>query len=218
MEESVGPIEVETAIESDRVVVHVDPSCPFAWITYRWLAEVERVSPIRLTVRLLSLSVVNEHRQLDDWYRTFNEHAWAPARVMAAVVDHHDSEQVRHFYQTFGDRFHVRFGTSDDVDRRAVAIDALADAGLPGALADAADDPNWDARLRTMTSTTIERLGLDVGVPVIEIGDTIASGPVLTCIPTGLDAVDLYRAVRVLTAQPGFVRLERPRVGELHTE
>ena len=55
------------------MIVHVDPSCPFAWITSRWLAEVERQRPIDLHIRLLSLSVVNEHRQIDDWYRGFND-------------------------------------------------------------------------------------------------------------------------------------------------
>jgi hypothetical protein len=70
---------------STDATVYVDPSCPFAWITSRWLAEVEAQGGIELQIRLLSLSVVNEHRELDEWYRGFNDHAWCPARVMAAV-------------------------------------------------------------------------------------------------------------------------------------
>ena len=107
--------DTEPDATKDRVVVHVDPSCPFAWITYRWLIEVAMEVPIDLTVELLSLSVVNEHRELDDWYRGFNDSAWAPATVMAAVTKLHDAHRARAFYDAFGQRFHVEHGTSDDV-------------------------------------------------------------------------------------------------------
>lgn len=211
-----APVDT-SPISEDRVVVFVDPSCPFAWITYCWLTEVERASAIQLTVRLLSLAVVNEHRDLDDWYRTFNNHAWAPARVMAAITELHDDTLARAFYEAFGERFHVLHGTGDEVDRRAVAVDALADAGLSETIIYASDDGRRDERLRTTTKSTLDRLGLDVGVPLVEINEVIASGPVLTAIPGGQRAADLYQAVRVLTAEPGFVRLERPRIGDLQT-
>lgn len=206
-----------STIADDHVVVYVDPSCPFAWITYRWLTAVERASTIQLTVWLLSLAAVNEHRELDAWYRAFNDNAWEPARIMAAVAEHHDDNQTRRFYQAFGERFHVQHGTSDDIDRREVAVDALADAGLPEVLGNAADDRHWDERLRATTKTTIDRLGLDVGVPVVEINGTFVSGPVLTSIPKDQQAITLYQAVQTLTTLSGFVRLERARVGDLHT-
>ena len=205
------------ATASDRVVVHVDPSCPFAWITFCWLSEVERTASIDLDVRLLSLSVVNEARTLDDWYRDFNDKAWAPARVMAAVRRHHGDGAARRFYRSFGERLHVQLGTGDDVERRAVAVEALAAAGLPEALIEAADDPRWDDELRTTTKETLDRVGLDVGVPVVEIDGVAVSGPVMTAIPKGRDAVAVFDAVRVLTRHPGFSRLERRRIGDLQT-
>ncbi len=199
------------------VVVHVDPSCPFAWITSRWLAEVEGQRPIDLHIQLLSLSVVNEHRQLDDWYRGFNDAAWAPARVMAAVVDGHGELAGRRFYEAFGNRFHVELGTADEVDRVAVAAHALADADLPADLIDAATAARWDATLRTITRDALDPVGLDVGVPVVTVDGVSASGPVLSEIPRGDAAVALLDAVRTLAAQRGFVRFERQRVGELQT-
>lgn len=201
----------------DAVTVHVDPSCPFAWITYRWLTEVERTTSLRLTVRLVSLAVVNEHRELDEWYRTFNDHAWAPARVMAAVAAEHGDDSARRFYEAFGAHFHVQHDTADDVDRRGVALRALADVDLPETVGAAADDERWDTRMRLETRSTLERVGLDVGVPLIEIDGHIASGPVLSAIPTGTAATDLYRAVRTLSAHLGFVRFERARHGDLRT-
>lgn len=199
------------------VAVYVDPSCPFAWITSRWLAEVEQQRSIDLHLRLLSLSVVNEHRELDAWYRRFNDAAWAPARVMYAVTAKHGRHAGRRFYEAFGERFHVELDTADDADRIAVAAEALATAGLPHAAMEAADDPRWDDVLRETTKETLERLGLDVGVPVVEIDGVGVSGPVLTAIPRGLEAVAVFDAVRVLAHRAGFVRLERRRVGDLQT-
>jgi hypothetical protein len=199
------------------VIVHVDPSCPFAWITSRWLAEVERQQPIDLHIRLLSLSVVNEHRQLDDWYRGFNDAAWAPARVMAAVVDADGEGAGRRFYEAFGNRFHVALDTADEVDRVAVAAGALADAELPADLLAAATDARWDETLRSITRDALDPVGLDVGVPVVTVDGVSASGPVLSEIPRGAAAVALLDAVRTLAAQRGFVRFERQRVGELQT-
>ena len=71
MEGRIASMEEISDVDAD-VGVHVDPCCPFAWITFRWLTEVERIAGVRLDVRLLSLAVVNEHRVLDDWYRRFN--------------------------------------------------------------------------------------------------------------------------------------------------
>ena len=67
------------------VAVYVDPCCPFAWITSRWLVEVERQRPLAFDFRVVGLAVINEGRELDDWYRGFNDRAWGPARVFAAV-------------------------------------------------------------------------------------------------------------------------------------
>jgi predicted DsbA family dithiol-disulfide isomerase len=205
------------ATSEPTVTVHVDPSCPFAWITSRWLAEVERHRPIDLHVRLLSLSVVNEDRELDEWYRGFNDAAWAPSRVMAAAVDAHGEAAGRRFYEAFGNRFHVELGTADDVDRVAVAADALADAGLDADLLAAATDARWDDTLRSITRAALDPVGLDVGVPVVTIDGISASGPVLSEIPRGDAAVALLDAVRTLAAQRGFVRFERRRDGALQT-
>ena len=203
-------------INPDATVVYVDPTCPFAWITSRWLAEVEAQSGIELQIRLLSLSVVNEHRELDEWYRGFNDHAWAPARVMAAVAAAHGTDAARRFYEAFGQRFHVELDTGDDVNRDAVAAEALADVGLPAGCIDAATDQRWDDELRSLTRAALVAVGLDVGVPITVIDGVATSGPVLSEIPRGDAAVALYDAMRTLAHHPGFVRFERQRIGALH--
>lgn len=197
------------------VTVFVDPSCPYAWITSRWLAEVEQQRDIDLQIRLLSLSVVNEHRQLDTWYRSFNDAAWAPARVMAAVSAAHGIEAARRFYEAFGIRFHVELGTADHVDRVALCRTALAAAELPAQLFDAAQDETQDEQLRTLTRHTLDQVGLDVGVPVLLLDGVASSGPVLAAIPRRRDAIDLFDAVQTLARLSGFVRYERKQQGSL---
>ena len=81
-----------------NAVLFVDPSCPFAWITSRWLVEVQRLRGVHLVLRLVSLSVINEDRELDDWYRAFNDRAWGPSRVFAAVEAEHGPDAVQAFY------------------------------------------------------------------------------------------------------------------------
>jgi len=134
---------------------------------------------------------------------------------MSATVDGYGAEAARRFYEAFGHRFHVVHATVDDVDRVVLAGEALADAGLPPALVAAASDTRLDPVLRTVTRTAIDAVGLDVGVPVVEIDGVTSSGPVLSSVPRGGDAVALLEAVRTLGRQPGFMRIERPRHGEL---
>jgi mycothiol-dependent nitroreductase-like protein len=204
-------------IAKSATTIYVDPSCPFAWITYRWLAAVERHGAIELSVRLLSLSVVNEHRELDAWYRGFNDKAWGPARVMLAVTEQHGEDAARRFYDAFGSRFHVELDTGDDVDRNAIAADALADASLSPSLIDAATDSGHDEALRDATHRALEPVGLDVGVPVVVMNEISCAGPVFSKIPTDAEAVVIYQAFRTLASQPGFMRIERQRVGDLVT-
>jgi hypothetical protein len=200
----------------DLVTLFIDPSCPFAWITSRWLLDVAQQLPVHVTFRVMSLSVLNENRELDPWYRQFNDRAWGPARVAAAVQHHHGAEALAAFYAEFGTRNH----THDRKDNAVNVPAALAAVGLPAELADLADPAHgtaYDQILRDTHAEVQKAVGAELGTPVIVFGEngTAFFGPVCTAIPRGAEAVALFHAVRSAAAIPAFTELKRGRADAL---
>ena len=193
--------------------VFVDPQCPFAWITTQWLLEVARHTEIRVRIELMSLACVNEGRDLDDWYRDYNEQAWRPARVAAALLASPDSASWSRFYATFGNRRHVQ-GMRDNAGNIA---QTLRDLGLPAALAGAAEDSGWDQDLRARTRAAVEPSGDDGGTPMIHTARRAFFGPVLTAVPRGRAAVQMWQAVRTLADTAAFAEIRGARDHELRT-
>jgi hypothetical protein len=193
--------------------VYVDPTCPFAWITSRWLNEVATKTGLQIQRELMSLSVVNEGRELDEWYRDYNERAWRPARVAAALLASPQAHRWPDFYEAFGRRRHIE-GLRDDTSNLTLTLDEL---GLPAGLADAAEDEDWDNDLRRRTATAMAPLSGDGGTPALHIGGRGFFGPVLTAVPRGDDAVRLWEAVSILATTDAFSEIKGPRDEQLQT-
>lgn len=193
------------------VVAYVDPSCPFAWITSRWLMEVARIRPITLRFEVMSLAVVNEHRDLEPWYRTFNDRAWGPARVCTAAGAHHGPAALARLYPALGRRIH----DEGNKDFDTVIPAALDEAGLPADLADVARRSDVDDRMRASTARAQQLVGEDLGTPTIVVDDVAFFGPVLSSIPRGDDALRVFDGARLLAGCPAFSELKRARTDEL---
>ena len=149
-----------------------DPKCPWAWIASRWLLEVERVRDVAVTFHVLSLSVLNEGREVEAWYREWLDAGWGPARVAKAVEEKYGAAEVRAVYTALGNRIHLESGPLD----RELYVDALAEAGLPTELADAAESTDLDAALLAGNKAGLGPVGEDLGTPAIHV--TLPDGSV----------------------------------------
>ena len=187
-----------------------DPLCPWAWITSRWMVEVEQVRPVALRWHVMSLAVLNEGREMTERYRDFMAKAWGPVRVCVAAEQRLGNQAVLPLYTALGTRFHNEKQERD----RATIEAALADAGLPADLADAIESTEYDDAVRVSHNDGIERVGGDVGTPVISVGGASIFGPVVTPIPRGEEAGRLWDGVLLCLQTPGFFELKRSRYAD----
>ncbi|MFH8679798.1 DsbA family protein [Streptomyces lydicus] len=194
-----------------------DPLCPWAWMTSRWMLEVEKVRPVEVRWHVMSLAVLNEDK-LDQLPAEYAENmrpggkAWGPVRVVIAAQQLHGDEAVGRLYTALGTRFH---NEGLGVTPEAVAA-ALDDAGLPAELIEYADKDTYDTELRASHKEGIDLVGQEVGTPVIAVpgsdGDQIAFfGPVVTPAPKGEDAAKLWDGTLMVASIPGFYEIKRTR-------
>jgi hypothetical protein len=191
-----------------RVDLWVDPICPWAWITSRWLLETRRVRDIDVHFHTMSLSVLNDGRDLPAEYADLMARAWGPVRVMTAIEKLEGTERLEPFYSAFGNRYHVGAQRDDLLD---IARSALNDADLDPNLADAATTDEFDEELRASHFAGMNPVGFDVGTPVIHVGDVAFFGPVVTPAPKGEAAGRLFDGVLAVASTPGFYELKRTR-------
>ena len=188
-----------------------DPRCPFAWITSRWILEVEKVRDIRVEWHVMSLSYLNEDKDVSADYRKKLADGWGPVRVLMAAPEHIGQQALLPLYTAMGERIHVeKSGITPEM-----AESALAAAGLPTELVQAWTDDTYDEAVKKSHHKGMDQVGDDVGTPTIAFEGSAFFGPVLTSIPRGEDAGRIWDASITLSAYPDFFELKRTRNREL---
>ncbi|MGK9147301.1 disulfide bond formation protein DsbA [Plantibacter flavus] len=193
---------------STRVDFWFDPSCPWAWMTSRWVDEVTEARQLDVHWHIMSLAVLNEDQDVSDEYRAFFPRALRYTRLVAAAATEHGDAVVKPLYDALGTRIHPD-ARAEDVD--AVIAESLAAVELPAALAAASMTDAYDAPMRESHFDGIGRVGQDVGTPVIAIDGVAFFGPVISPAPTGEQALTLWDGVVAAASYPGFFELKRSR-------
>jgi len=196
---------------TENMQFYFDPQCPWAWITSRWMTEVEKVRPVTVEWRIMSLAYLNLEQHTSEGLSEERvaqlKKGWGPVRVCAAAAARSGPQALGPLYTAIGTRFHNQGRRGDP----AVLGEAIAEAGLPASLAAAAESTEFDEAIKKSHHEAFDEVGLDVGTPVIRIRGKALFGPVITPAPKGEAAGELWDGLVLVTKADGFFELKRSR-------
>jgi len=184
-----------------------DPSCPWAWMTSRWVDEVAKHRDLDVTFHVMSLAVLNEDADVSDEYKANFARMLRYTRLVTAAGELHGQQIVKPLYDALGTRIHHEGEKDGDV----VIAGAVAEVGLPADFARYADGDEYDEQMRASHFDGIGRVGQDVGTPVIAVDGVAFFGPVISPAPKGEEALRLWDGVVAVASYPGFFEIKRTR-------
>jgi predicted DsbA family dithiol-disulfide isomerase len=191
-------------VSAETVEMYIDPLCPWAWLTSRWLHEAERVRSFTVVTKVFSLAEVNKDKpdiakHLEPMRRG--------GRILMAARQAGGEAAIRAVYTELGQAHHERDEQFDDAALRA----AVTAAGLDASLVETAlSDDSVQAAVLAEHNTAVERGAF--GVPTLSIdGSPAYFGPIVDRRITGEEAGQLWDVVRPLLLHPHVFELKRPR-------
>ncbi len=191
------------------VDLYLDPICPFAWVASRWLLDAADATRTPVTLRQMSLAVLNEGKDLDAKQQGMMDRSRRLGRLFAAVATEHGPDAFARLYNSIGARMHVG---KEEIDAGAIR-EALAENGLEESLAEAVDQSKFDDVAKQAHEASQKVVGGSAGSPIIAVDGHAFHGPVLTRVPNKEDGVRLLEAVVAAASIPEFAVLQRPYQG-----
>jgi hypothetical protein len=199
-----------------KIEFYFDPSCPFCWITSRWLLVVAEHRDIDVTWRQFSLALKNgevAEEKGESSYAAMHREAHRIQRVLRAASMQHGASLVE-LYSEFGMHFHIGGRKFDDELIKGV----LATKKLPAELLRAADDVSLDRDLVEEIRSATDVAGEDIGVPTIiftkKDGARVGYfGPVLNELPDVEESLAIWDGLEKIATTNSFYELKRARDG-----
>ena len=195
---------------------YFDPVCPWAWITSRWVTNVQQLRNYEVSWRFISLKMINAERGYagHEAYELIHNAGLAGLRVASAARAQGGNTSVAALYTALGNAIHVGGRREEMVkDPHAFLLSVVAEAGLPSEIASAFEDSTHDEVIRYETEAALSRTGKDVGTPILTFHPKAANeaslfGPVISKAPQGDEALKLWDAVQTI-AESGVAEIKR---------
>jgi hypothetical protein len=204
-----------------NVSFFVDPSCPWAWVTSRWIVDVAPARDLCVTWKSYCIEIrdeydlapgfPSEHRALG---LAAHDLSHRMLRVFEAVRAIAGEPAVEALYAEWGPRY---FWTDHSVlltGGGSVISDCLGACGLDPSLSDAQHDEKWDTPILESMQVAYTFAGQKAQTPTIVVESDPPygfKGPVMSEAPTGEEALLFWDAIQVIAKQEGFFELMRPR-------
>lgn len=195
-----------------------DPVCPWAWITSRWVSEVQQLRTYDVQWKFISLKMLNkdlDYSKMPAGYAEVHAAGTQGLRVAARARAEQGNEAVGKVYTALGLSFHNRQERDAMVaDPHAHLVSLLKSAELPTEWADSYNDELFDALIADETKMALERTGKDVGTPILTFRPGTPNegsffGPVISTIPRGEEALRLWDAIETIATASGMAELKR---------
>ena len=197
---------------------HFDPICPWAYLTSRWVVEVQQQRGYDVSWKFISLFMINNNRGYSEGNKQHQDGHMAglqALRVASAARAAAGNEAVAAVYSAFGQAIHVaKRRPATAVEMKDFARTVLTEAGLNSQWADSATDELHDEVIRYETTRALELTGKDVGTPILVFhpdkpNQASFFGPVISAIPRGPEAIRLWDAIETLATTSGMAELTR---------
>ncbi|MFM7525282.1 MAG: DsbA family protein [Actinomycetota bacterium] len=195
-----------------------DPVCPWAYITSRWVTEVQQQRNYDVSWKFISLFMINDERGYGEGKQAWRDGHFAglqALRVASAARTSAGNDAVAAVYTALGKAIHAdKRRPESSGGMHNLLREVLTEAGLNPDWAKSADDELHDEVIRYETKAALEATGKDVGTPILIFNPGSAEqssffGPVISKIPRGSDALRLWDAVYTLATTSGMAELKR---------
>jgi hypothetical protein len=185
-----------------------DPTCPHTWKTSRWLTCLAELGKVTITWHVMSLAILNEGKPAPPERAERRAQSVPVLRTLEAVREQFGNEAVGALFAAYGRKVH---GQGAPVGGSTLDA-ALGEAGLPASLRDTGSRSDWQDKVQRSHDAGQERVGRQAGSPIVAVGAGRGFfGPVITSVPNEQDAVELLRAVGILSSVTEFAELQGSR-------